>query len=112
MHNDLLSEFEQYAIASEMWQALINKYMMVSSKKLRELNIKFNIYKKKTHHSMKQHMRTMSTMIRELMAIGINLTDEQQVQTVISSFPNSWKNMKANMTHNESVRTFDDINVI
>ena len=46
MHNDLLSEFEQYATASEMWQTLINKYGMISSTKLHEL--KFNTYKKKT----------------------------------------------------------------
>ena len=91
MHNDLLNEFEQYTTASEMWQTLTNKYGVVSSTKLRELNIKFNTYKKKTHHSIKQHLRTMSTMHRELRAAGINLIDEQQVQAVISSFPNSWE---------------------
>ena len=53
MHNDFLSKFEQYATASEMWQALTNKYVVVSSTKLYELNMKFNIYKKKAHHWMK-----------------------------------------------------------
>ena len=77
MHNDFLSKFEQYATASEMWQALTNKYVVVSSTKLYELNMKFNIYKKKTHHSMKQDLRTMSTMICELRATRINMPDEQ-----------------------------------
>ena len=79
MQNDLLCEFEQYTTTNEMWQALASEYGVVSSTKLRELNMKFNTYKKKTHHSMKQHLRTMSTMIRELRAIGINLTNEQLV---------------------------------
>ena len=91
------------------WQALTNKYGVVLSTKLRELNMKFNTYKKKTHHSMKQHLRIMFTMIRELRAAGINLTNEQQIQVVISSLPNSWENKKANMTHNENARTFNDI---
>ena len=47
MHNDLLNEFEQYMVANEMWQALANKYGVVSSIKLRELNMKFNTYKKR-----------------------------------------------------------------
>ncbi|OMO94612.1 hypothetical protein CCACVL1_05905 [Corchorus capsularis] len=109
MHNDLIGEFEQYQTAHEMWQALRNKYGVTTLSKLRKLNLKFNTYKKKPNHSMKQHLRTMSTLIRELSAAGVALTNEQQVQAVISSLPDSWEHMKANMTHNESVRTFEDI---
>ncbi|OMO58188.1 Integrase, catalytic core [Corchorus capsularis] len=109
MHNDLIGEFEQYQTAHEMWQALRNKYGVTTLSKLRELNLKFNTYKKKPNHSMKQHLRTMSTLIRELSAAGVALTNEQQVQAVISSLPDSWEHMKANMTHNERVRTFEDI---
>ncbi|OMO55158.1 Heat shock protein Hsp90 [Corchorus capsularis] len=109
MHNDLIGEFEQYQTAHEMWQALRNKYEVTTLSKLRELNLKFNTYKKKSNHSMKQHLRTMSTLIRELSAAGVVLTNEQQVQAVISSLPDSWEHMKANMTHNDSVRTFEDI---
>ena len=48
-------------------------------------------------------------MIRELKSAGHNLTDEQQVQAVIRSLPSSWENMKINMTHNDNIKTFDDI---
>ena len=58
---------------------------------------------------MKQHLRVMSAMIRELAVAGHNLTQEQQLQAVIRSLPNSWEQMKQNMMHNESVKTFEDI---
>ena len=48
-------------------------------------------------------------MIRELKSAGHSLTDEQQIQAVIRSLPNSWENMKINMTHNDNIKTFDDI---
>ena len=48
-------------------------------------------------------------MIRELKTSKHVLTDEQQVKVVIRSLPKSWEHMVMNMTHNESVKTFDDI---
>ncbi|KAK0574754.1 hypothetical protein LWI29_028537 [Acer saccharum] len=51
----------------------------------------------------------MSNMIRELKFAGHSLTYEQQIQAVIRSLPNSWENMKINMTHNDNIKTFDDI---
>ena len=48
-------------------------------------------------------------MIRDLKAIGNVLTDEQQVQFVIWSLPDSWINMKQIMTHNENIKNFADI---
>ena len=37
------------------------------------------------------------------------MTDEQQVQAVIRCLPNSWEHVKVNMTYNESIRAFNDI---
>jgi hypothetical protein len=51
----------------------------------------------------------MSTMIRELKTTENNLTDEQQVQAVIRSLPSSWETMSQNMTHNENIKSFDDV---
>ena len=51
----------------------------------------------------------MSSMIRELKSIVKNLTDEQQVQAVIHSLPSSWEMMCQNLTHNENIKTFDDV---
>ncbi|KAJ9700896.1 hypothetical protein PVL29_006293 [Vitis rotundifolia] len=48
-------------------------------------------------------------MIRELKTSGHVFTDEQQVEVVIKSLPKSWEHMVVNMTHNESVKTFDNI---
>uniref|UniRef100_A0A2N9GE70 CCHC-type domain-containing protein n=1 Tax=Fagus sylvatica TaxID=28930 RepID=A0A2N9GE70_FAGSY len=56
-----------------------------------------------------KHLRVMSTMIRELKTAGNNLTDEQQVQAVIRSLPSSWETMSQNMTHNENIKSFDDV---
>ena len=48
-------------------------------------------------------------MIRELKTSRHVLTDEQHVETIIISLTNSWEHIVVNMTHNESVKTFDDI---
>ena len=58
---------------------------------------------------MKQHLREMKKMIRELKTSGHGFTDEQQVEAVIRSLPNNWEHVVVNMTYNESVKTFDDI---
>ncbi|KAG5527278.1 hypothetical protein RHGRI_028242 [Rhododendron griersonianum] len=62
-------------------------------------------------HTMKQHLRAMSSMIHELKVAGNNLSDEQQVQAVIRSLPSTtvWDNMSQNLTHNENLKTFDDV---
>ena len=51
----------------------------------------------------------MPAMVRELKAAGNNLTDEQQIQAVIRSLPDSWEQMKLNMTHNESIQMLKDL---
>ena len=50
-----------------------------------------------------------TNMISELRAVGHQLTDEQQVQSVIRSLPRSWEHMRVNLTYNESIKTFDDV---
>ena len=89
MHNDLISEFEHCPTAFKMWEALKQKFGITSLAKLHGLTMKFDSYQKRAHHSMKQHLRVMSAMICELAAIGHNLTQEQQVQAMIRSLPNS-----------------------
>ncbi|KYF37981.1 hypothetical protein SMIM3I_02227 [Streptococcus mitis] len=48
----------------------------------------------------------MKIRIKELKTFKHVLSDEQQVEAIIKSLPNSWKHMEVNMTHNESVKTF------
>ena len=58
---------------------------------------------------MRQHLTIMSNMINELRAAGHDMTDKQQVQSVIPSLPSNWEHMRVNLTHNENIKTFDDV---
>jgi transposase InsO family protein len=109
MSNDLIGEFEECKTAHDMWEALKLRYGGTSATRLRGLTMKFDSYSMHYNHTMKQHLRVMSSMIRELKVAGNNLTDEQQVQAVIRSLPKSWENMSQNMTHNENIKTFEDV---
>ncbi|GAV62803.1 UBN2_2 domain-containing protein [Cephalotus follicularis] len=107
--NDLISEFEEYQPASELWNTLKLKYGSISATKLRELTMRFDNHTMKEGQTMKHHLRVMSSMIRELKAVGHNLTDEQQVLVVLRSLPKSWDDMFMNMTHNSNINTFLDL---
>ena len=48
-------------------------------------------------------------MISELRGIGHELTIEQQVQAVIRSLPSAWEHLHINLTHNDNIKTFDDV---
>ena len=102
-------KYEVYQIAHEKWQALKEKYGGLSTIKLRELVMKFGSYKMQPNHTIKQHPKEMKRMIRELKTSWHVFTDEQQAEVIIKSLPKSWEPMVLNMTHNESVKTFDSI---
>jgi transposase InsO family protein len=57
---------------------------------------------------MKKHLRVMSNMVNELKDAGHTLTDEQQIQAIIRSLPNSWEHMKMHLTHNVHIQTMED----
>jgi hypothetical protein len=109
MHNDLIGDFEEYPTAQELWKALKVQYGRTSATSLRGLTMKFDSYKMRSKHTMKQHLRAMSTMICELKTVGNNLIDEQQVQAVICSLPSSWETISQNMTHDENIKSFNDV---
>ena len=48
-------------------------------------------------------------MVHEIKSVGHVLTDDQQVQAMVRSLPNTWEHMKVNMTYNENIKTFKDI---
>ena len=109
MHNDLIGEFEEHATACAMQDALKFKFGGTSAIILHDLNIRFNSYKMRPNHIMKQHLRMMSTMIHKLNAAGTNMTEEQKIQEGIRSLPESWETMVISITHNEHIKTFDDL---
>ena len=102
MHDDLIGEFENFPTGMAMWEQL--KFT-----RLRSLVLKFETHRKDPKVSMTEHLRGMSSMIRDLNVVKHILTDEQQVQAVIRSLPNSWLHMKQILTHNENIKFFEDI---
>ncbi|KAI9169131.1 hypothetical protein LWI28_007482 [Acer negundo] len=109
MTSALMCEYEEFDIAQDICIVLKDKFGGTYTTKLRRLTIKFDTYMKRQNHDMRQQLREMSNMIRELKSAGHSLIDEQQIQAVIRSLPNSWENMKINMTHNDNIKNFDDI---
>ena len=58
---------------------------------------------------MTQHLTVISNMISELRDTGHEMIDEQQLQAVIRSLPSNWEHMHINLTHNDNIKTFDDV---
>ena len=108
MDDDIAKQFKRFENAMELWNALREKFGGVSLTKLRSLTIKFDTYKKRPDHTMKKHLREMSNMISELNDAGHVLTEEQKIQAVIRSLPNSWEHMRMHLTHSKNIRNFED----
>ncbi|OMO70377.1 hypothetical protein COLO4_28640 [Corchorus olitorius] len=87
MTDELICEFEEYATAQGMWNALKEKFGNVFDTKLKQLVIKFDNFKKRPENNMRQHLQEMSDMMRELKIAGHVLNDQQQVQAVVRSLP-------------------------
>ena len=79
MENDVMREYRKYDVAMELWAALKERFGGTSLAKLRKLTIRFDTYKKRPKHNMRQHLRELSNMMSELKKIGHELTNEQQV---------------------------------
>jgi len=109
MHDDIAGEYEHYTTMKEMWDQLRFAFGGTSTTRLRSLVLKFEVYRKDPKHTMTEHLRALSGMIRDLKGAGHDLSDEQQVQAVIRSLPDSWVHLKLIMTHNENIKTFADI---
>ena len=110
MDNDVKHEYRKYEIVIELWVALKERFGGTSLAKLRKLTIRFDTYKKRPKHNIRQHLKEMSNMISELKKAGHELT-EKQVQAVIHFLYHNWEHMKVHLTHNTEteIKTFDDI---
>ncbi|OMO53257.1 Zinc finger, CCHC-type [Corchorus capsularis] len=80
MTDELICEFEEYATAQGMWNALKEKFGNVSDTKLKQLVIKFDNYKKHPENNMGLHLQEMG-----------------------------WEYMNAMFIHNASIKTFADV---
>ncbi|KAG5524057.1 hypothetical protein RHGRI_030902 [Rhododendron griersonianum] len=93
-----------------MWNQLKIAFGGTTATRLRALTLKFDSYKMNPQHSMPEHLRVMSAMIRDLRSAGNVLTDEQQILAMLRSLPDAtWDHFKLTMTHNEMVKTFNDL---
>jgi hypothetical protein len=109
MHDDLIGEYEVFQNAKDMWDQLKFDFGGTSTTRLRSLVLKFEVYRKYQKHTMTEHLRMMSGMIREIKAARNVLTDEQQVQAILLSIRDSSVSMKQIMTHNENMKYFANI---
>ena len=76
-------------MAMKLWTALKERFCGTSLAKLRKLTIRFDTYKKRSKHNMRQHLKEMSNMMSELKKANHELTNEKQVQAIIRSLPYS-----------------------
>ena len=77
MRNDIMLRFERHRSAQAVWDAVKVQYGGTSTTRLRQLTLKFDGYKKRQNHTMRQHLTVMSNMISELRAAGHDMIDEQ-----------------------------------
>ncbi|WRX12315.1 Integrase [Theobroma cacao] len=84
MHDDFIREFENFLTAKQLWEQLKFKYGGTTVTRLRALTLKFNQYVMDSKHTMAEHLRAMSAMIREMKTTGYDLTDKQQTFDDIS----------------------------
>ncbi|GAB2269975.1 hypothetical protein Dimus_038814 [Dionaea muscipula] len=109
MRDDIMLRFEKHNTSKAIWDVIKLQYGGTSTTRLRHPTLEFEGYKKRHDHTMREHLTAMINMIGKLAAAGHQLSDEQQVQAVIRSLPKSWEHMRVNLTHNDLIRTFDDV---
>ena len=68
--------FKKHRLALTIWDAVKFQYGRTSTMRLRQLNLKFDVYKKQSNHTMRHHLTIMSNMISELRSVGHELTDK------------------------------------
>ena len=79
MESDVMREYHKYDRAMKLWAFLKERFDGTSLVKLRKLTIRFDTYKKRPKHNMRQHLSEMSNMMSELKEAGHALIIEQQV---------------------------------
>ena len=87
MRNDIMLRFERHRLAQAVWDAVKVLHGGTFSTRLRQLTFKFDGYKKRQNHIMRQHLTITSNMINELRVVGHDMTNEQQVQAMIYFLP-------------------------
>jgi uncharacterized protein VirK/YbjX len=70
MNDDLIGEYEAFQNAKDMWDQLKFDFDGTSTTRLRSLVLSFEVNRKDSKHTMNEHLKMMSRMIRDLKAAG------------------------------------------
>lgn len=70
--------------------ALQATFIDTSTTRLPQLQMRFHSSKMDFKYTMTKYLRKKSVMIRDLNTVGNVLTDEQQIQDILSVLPKSW----------------------
>lgn len=80
IHDDLIRKFERYLTAKEMWHQLCLKHEGDHNYKASCLAL--NQYLMDQKHTIFEHLRVISTMIKEMKVVGYNLTSLWQLGSI------------------------------
>ena len=75
MHDDLIGKYEAFQNAKYMRDQLKFDFDGTSTTRLRNLVVKFEVYRKDPKHTMTEHLKMMSRMIHDVKAARNVLTD-------------------------------------
>ena len=75
MHDDLIGKYKAFQNAKDMRDQLKFDFGGTSTTRLRNLVLKFEVYRKDPKHTMTEHLKMMFRMIRDVKAAGNVLTD-------------------------------------
>src|SRR4051812_14444940 len=104
MADDLVHLYEDLPSAKAMWEALSQKYGILSETKLRALELKLTKLKCTSNKGMEKHLLALSACFANMKKAGQPYSDERKWLTLLNSLPDTpdWENM-----HHSGMHKFD-----
>lgn len=103
------SSTRQEVDLSEAWKKKFSLVCITLLSTMWRLTIKFNTYNMRPHATIRDHLCGIGNLIHELSTIGHVLSDEQQLNIIVRLLPHSLEHMKINITYNNNIKIFEDI---
>src|SRR3954466_10507821 len=104
MADDLVHLYEDLPSAKAMWEALSQKYGILSETKLRALELKLTKLKCTSNKGMEKHLLALIACFANMKKAGQPYSDERKRITLLNSLPDTpdWENM-----HHSGIHKFD-----
>ena len=77
MQDNLLGEVEHFSTTKDMWAQLKIRFVQTSVTRLHTLQLKWMQYTIDSSHSISEHLRAMSAMVRDLRAARQDVSEEK-----------------------------------